>query len=66
MILKQSTSARISKAEMQVLEATWMVKSPSRDVDGELEQTKLRNSENSDMNVAEALGGAVIEENLEL
>ena len=43
-----------------------MMELPNRDVDGELSQTEFRNSENSDMNVAQALWGAVIEENLEL
>ena len=66
MTVKKPNSARISTAEMQVLEATWMMELPNRDVDGELSQTEFRNSENSDMNVAQALWGAVIEENLEL
>ena len=57
MILKQSSSDRNSAANLQLLESTWMLKSPSRSVDGDLEQIEVSSSESSDMKVVEGLGG---------
>ena len=63
-MLKQSSSERNSEAKVHVLESTWMLKSPSSNLDGDLEQTQVSSSANSDMKTAEALGGAVYEDNL--
>lgn len=59
-MLKQSSSDRNSAAKVQVLELTWMLKSPSSSVEGDLEHMEVRNSENSDMNKVEGLGGGDI------
>lgn len=56
-MLKHSNSDRNSAAKVQVLESTWMLKSPSSSVDGDMEQIEVRSSDNSDMNEVEGLGG---------
>ena len=38
-------------------ESTWMLKSPSRSVDVEMEQMEVISSDSSDMKVEEAFGG---------
>lgn len=54
---KQSNSDRNSAAKLQLVESTWMLKSPSRSVKGDLEQTEVNSSVSSDMKVVEAFGG---------
>ena len=56
-MLKQSKSERNSAANVQLLESTWMLKSPSRRVDGDIEQREVSSSDSSDRKVVEALGG---------
>lgn len=57
MKLKQSSRARNSAANLQVLESTWMLKSPSRSVDGDMAQVEVRSSASSDKKMVEGLGG---------
>ena len=57
MMLKQSSSVRNSAANVQLLESTWMLKSPSRSIEGDMEQTEVSSSDSSDMKVVEAFGG---------
>ena len=62
--LKQSSSERNSAANLQVLESTWMLKSPEN-VDGDMEQVEVRSSASSDMKTVEGFGGAVDENHQE-
>lgn len=68
MMLKQSRriADRNSVANVQMLESTWILKSPSRSVDGDMEQTEVSSSDSSDMKVVEAFGRAVDKDHLEL
>ena len=56
-MLKQSKTDRNSAAKLQLEESTWILKSPSRRVDGALEQTEVSSSVSSDRKVVEVLGG---------
>ena len=56
-MLKQSRSDRNSEAKGQLVESTWMLKSPSRSVDVDIEQMEVSSSDSSDRKVEEAFGG---------
>lgn len=46
-----------SVAVLQVVESTWMLKSPNRIHEGEMAQSWVRNSERSERNAGLGLGG---------
>lgn len=57
LISKQSNNERKSTAKEQLLESTWMLKSPSMRVAGDMGQTEASRSENSCRKQEEAFGG---------
>ena len=56
-MLKQSRSDINSEIKGQLVESTWMLKSPSRSVDADMEQMEVSTSDSSDRKVEEAFGG---------
>ena len=57
-MLEQSRGDRNSEAKGQLVESTWMLKSPSRSVDVDIEQMEVSSSDSSDRKVEEAFGGS--------
>jgi len=59
LILKNCRMSRKSVVILESVESIWMLKSPSRRMDGDIGQSWDRNSDSSERNAGLGLGGAV-------